>query len=158
MSTTGEPGFRLSVSRDEEFRFTVDFGQDGIEPLHTDEPPPLGDGEGPNPVRLLGAAVGSCLAASFLYCLRRADVEPTDLSAVVEGEVGRNAAGRLRVQELRVRLGADLPPDAEKRLDRCIELFEDYCTVTASVRSGIDVLVSVDTGASAEGEPVVASA
>ncbi|HSR41969.1 MAG TPA: OsmC family protein [Longimicrobiales bacterium] len=144
MSTTGEPGFRLRVAQDEDYRFTVEFDQEGVEPLVTDEPPPVGGGEGPNPTRLLGAAVGTCLASSLLYCLRRAKVEPSGLSVIVEGDVGRNAAGRLRVQEIRVRLEGDLPPDSERGLDRCIEVFEDYCTVTGSVRAGIDVLVDVD--------------
>lgn len=158
MPTTGEPGFRLRVAQNEDFRFTVDFGQEGVEPLVTDEPPPLGGGEGPNPTLLLGAAVGTCLASSLLYCLRRAKVEPSALSVVVEGDVGRNAAGRLRVQELRVRLEGDLPPDSEGGLDRCIEVFENYCTVTGSVREGIDVLVDVDVGSRERGEAVATGA
>jgi len=29
-------------------------------------------------------------------------------------------------------------------MKRCLELFEEYCTVTASVRGGIDVAVEVE--------------
>jgi hypothetical protein len=33
---------------------------------------------------------------------------------------------------------------ASPRQDRCAEIFENYCTVTCSVRSGINVHVQVD--------------
>jgi uncharacterized OsmC-like protein len=47
------------------FKFEIDFGDAGQ--VFSDEPPPLGEGDGPNPSRLLAAAVANCLAASLLF-------------------------------------------------------------------------------------------
>jgi uncharacterized OsmC-like protein len=60
---------RTSLTREEGFRFRVRFDQDGMGELVTDEPPPLGQGRGPDPSRLLAAAIGNCLAASLLFCI-----------------------------------------------------------------------------------------
>ncbi len=49
------------------YKFEIDFGDAGH--LFSDEPPPLGEGEGPNPSRLLAAAVANCLAASLLFAV-----------------------------------------------------------------------------------------
>lgn len=135
--------FEIEVEQDRDFRFVVDFGQDGVETLQTDEPEPLGDGEGPNPARLLAAAVGNCLAASLLFCLRKQDVEPEGLLATVTGTLTRTARGRLRVGQIDVVLTVDGPPGSEPGLDHCLERFEDFCMVTESVRKGIDVMVEV---------------
>lgn len=90
--------FDIELRLEEGYRFTVDFG-DGIPTLLVDEPPPLGEGAGPNPSRLLAAAVAD--------------------------------AGRL---------------------DRCLDLFEDFCIVTQSVRNGFDVEVEVNPASSASSE------
>jgi hypothetical protein len=34
-------------------------------------------------------------------------------------------------------------------MERCVQLFEDYCVVTQSVRAGLDVSVEVETTAEA---------
>jgi len=38
-----------------------------------------------------------------------------------------------------------LNEDDRVRMRRCIEMFEDFCIVTQSVRKGIDVKVAVET-------------
>lgn len=125
------------------YRFTVDVGDPATATLVVDEPPPVGDGSGPDPSQLLAAAVGHCLSASALFCLRKTHVEVTAMRTTVTVATTRNAAGRLRIGGLRVELqptvdAADLP-----RLGRCLELFEDFCVVTQSVRRGVDVQVQV---------------
>src|SRR5688572_26311822 len=136
-------GFRVDVDHQQNFQFLINFNQDGVPELLSDEAPPLGEGRGPNPARLLAAAVGNCLAASLLFCLRKARLEPLAVRATVEGGMERNERGRMRIKELRVRLeptmdAADLP-----KMTRCVELFEDFCIVTESVREGISVLVDL---------------
>ena len=109
-----------------------------------DEPPPVGDGTGPNPTRLLGAAVGSCLSASLLFCMRKARLQPGEITATVEGTLERDDRNRLRVGGLQVRIRPTLGEDDASRARRCMDVFEDFCIVTQSVRSGIDIDVVVE--------------
>jgi organic hydroperoxide reductase OsmC/OhrA len=125
------------------YRFMVDFDQDGVPPMLMDEPEPLGEGAGPSAARLLAAAVGNCLSASALYCLRRARIDVYGMHTTVDASLGRNEAGRLRVKAVRVRIEPVVEDSQRVRMQRCLELFEDFCVVTQSVRQGIDVDVAV---------------
>jgi len=58
-------------------------------------------------------------------------------------EITRNADKRLRVGRIVVNL--NLPEGRTKEeLEGCMDLFESFCTVTESVRGGIDVDVRVN--------------
>jgi organic hydroperoxide reductase OsmC/OhrA len=144
--------FALTLTLQDGYAFTADFGLPGVPPLTLDEPPPLGAGLGPNAARLLAAAVGNCLAASLLFCLRKARIHVKQLRASVTGDLVRTARGRLRVGGIRVRLAPDVAPEDRDRMARCLGLFEDFCIVTESVRQGIPVAVEVAA------EPVAAGA
>jgi uncharacterized OsmC-like protein len=133
----------VNLSRREGYAFAAGFDNGDWPEITLDEPPPLGSGEGPNPTRVLGAAVGGCLAASLLFCLGKARVAVHDFAAAVEGTVARSDEGRLRITELRVRLAPSVGAADRDRMQRCLSLFEDFCTVTASVRKGIPVHVEV---------------
>jgi organic hydroperoxide reductase OsmC/OhrA len=128
------------------YTFTVDFAPGEGPPLVVDELPPLGEGNGPNPARLLAAAVGSCLSASLLFCLRKSRMAVSDLRTSVEVSLARNDRGRVRIGGIRVRLAPELDPEPRERMGRCLELFQDFCIVTESVRDGIDVDVVVEAG------------
>jgi organic hydroperoxide reductase OsmC/OhrA len=136
-------GFSLEMERDENFRFTVTFDDEGLPPLLLDEPVPLGDGAGPNAARILGAAVGNCLSASLLFCLRKAHLEPSAIRTTVEGRILRNDKGRMRLGTIKVRIHPTMNPEDQNKIGRCLGLFEEFCIVTQSVRDGIDVDVSV---------------
>ena len=133
----------VTIDLDEGSRQTIDFGLPGVAPLTVDEPPPLGAGAGPNPARLLAGAVGSCLAASLAFCMRKARLDVRGVRTVVHTSLTRNERGRLRVGKLHVRLEPIVPADQHDRVPRCLELFEEFCVVTASVRRGIDTTVEV---------------
>lgn len=135
-------GATVRLELEDGYRFWVDLGE-GFPPLLMDEPAPLGDGAGPNASAVLAAAVGNCLSASLLYCLRRARIDVTSLRTEAEVVPARNAEGRLRIGSIRVELHPEVAAGAEGRLGRCLELFEDFCVVTESVRAGIDVAVKV---------------
>jgi uncharacterized OsmC-like protein len=135
--------FSITLEWKHGYEFSVDFGQEGVAPLLTDENPPLGEGAGPNPARLLAAAVGNCMSASLRYCFDRARVELLELSVRVEGTIVRNERGRFRVGSLHVRLEPTLAAEDLDRIGRCVEIFEDFCIVGQSVRQGIDISVEV---------------
>lgn len=97
----------------------------------------------PSATRLLGASIALCLAASLLHCLRRGRVAVNGLEATAVVTVQRNEKGRLRVRRVNVLLDPGIDPEHAGRFERCGALFEDYCTVTESVRQGIDVRVTV---------------
>jgi uncharacterized OsmC-like protein len=136
-------GFEVRLDQEADYRFRADFGVEGVPPWIIDEPPPLGDGSGPNASRLIAAAVGHCLSASVLYCLRRARIEVLGVHTAVKGATTRNDRGRLRIGGLQVTIELDVAEEDRARMGRCLGLFEDFCVVTASVRSGIPVEVQV---------------
>ena len=142
MSTASER-FEVALTLRDGYAFDVEFPDGGGPPLVVDEPLPLGTAEGPNPARLLGAAVGSCLGASLLFCLRRSRIDVQQLRTTVEGTLVRNEKGRLRIGELKVRLVPQVVAEQRDRMGRCLELYEDFCIVTESVRHGIAVDVEV---------------
>jgi uncharacterized OsmC-like protein len=139
--------FSVSLTLLDGYAFRIDFDDASLEPLHTDEPRPLGGGNGPSPSRLLAAAVTSCLASSLLYCLRRSRVEVKDLKAKATVTLGRDTRARMRVERIAVELEPDVAAAHADQLSRCTSVFEDYCTVTASIREGIPVEVTVGTSA-----------
>ena len=111
--------------------------------LRFDEPEPLGGNRAPNAAAVLGAAVGDCLATSLAFCLKKARIDLHGLTAQVTTTVARNEKGRFRISGIEVEL-SPLVGDADRaRLDRCEQLFEDFCVVTESVRQGIPIAVSV---------------
>lgn len=144
-------GFTFTMDLQDGYRFLVDFDQEGVAPLLIDEPQPLGDGAGPNAARLLAASVANCLSASALYCLRRARIDVHAMRTTVSGSLERNDAGRLRIGGIHVRIEPVVDEAEQPRMRRCLELFEDFCVVTASVRGGIDIDVAVEPSS---GRPV----
>ncbi len=142
MSTTGGQ-FTVDLTLRDGYAFNVEFADGGGPPLVVDELPPLGEANGPNPARLLAAAIGSCLSSSLLFCLRKSRIEVANLRTTVEGAIVRNERGRLRIGSMRVRLAPELTPEQRERMGRCLDLFQDFCIVTESVREGIAVDVEV---------------
>lgn len=134
--------FNVELELRQGYAFDVTFDDAALGTLLIDEPAPLGESAGPNASRVLAAAVGHCLSASLLFCLRKAHVDVESMKTSVEGETVRNERGRLRLGSLRVKLEPSLSEPAE-RSKRCLDIFEDFCVVTESVRQGIDVGVEV---------------
>lgn len=136
--------FEVTLTRQDGYRFDVDFHDGSGTVLHMDEPEPLGESSGPNAARVLAGAIGNCLSASLLFCLEKAKVEIAGLRTRVTGSIVRNERGRLRLEGLRVRIEPSFIGTPPARVARCLEIFEDFCVVTASVRAGVSVDVDVD--------------
>ena len=141
---------RLQQLQDYQFRHHYDGVQATV---LGDEPPPLGQSQGPSPVQLLASAVGNCLADSLLFALRKFKQAPEPLQCEVVAQVGRNAEGRMRVLGLQATLTLGVPAAQLEHLQRVLEQFESFCTVTQSVGQGIAVQVVVrdSTGAVLKG-------
>ena len=138
------PTFTIHIEQEQGYDFRVKFDWPDNPDLLLDEPEPLGQRHGPNAARLVAAAVGNCLAASLVFCLRsKFKQNPGPLRASVTGQLARNEHGRIRIGGLSVRI--ELAEDASvlQHLDRCMAQFEDFCVVTESIRHGIPVSVEV---------------
>ena len=142
MSETKDYKVLLRFVRGYEFVATF-VDNESLPPIVFDEPPPLGEGSGPNAAAVLAAAIGNCLAASFAFCLRKVRLEPLDVTAEVVAHVTRNEQGRFRIKGIDVELAPSVLESDKPRLQRCEQLFEDFCIVTESVRRGIPVNVKV---------------
>lgn len=137
---TAPQTFTVSLELIDNYRFQVDFGDFGQ--LLTDEPAPLGDGQGPNPGRLLATSVANCLAASLLFAVRKYKEEPGQVRAEVEATMER-VEGRQRITHMKVRLALGNSAANIPHIERVLSQFEDFCVVTQSVRRGVEVSVEV---------------
>jgi len=145
-----EGEFKVRIEPIDGYEYRVKFSREEIPDLIMDEPSPLGKGEHPNAGLLLAAAVGNCLCASLTYCLSRARAEVKGVSAEVFTTLDRNERGRLRIKSIRVQLYPEI--DDLRKLERCREIFEDFCIVTQSVREGVPVQVQVESLTGAPGD------
>jgi uncharacterized OsmC-like protein len=132
----------VSLQQQADYRFEIHFG-DSIPVLIADEPAPLGKGEGPSPAQLLCASVGNCLSDSLLFALRKFKQAPEPLRCEVKADVGRNEQGRLRILGVHANITLGVAAASIQHLDRALAQFEEFCTVTQSVRQAIPVRVSV---------------
>jgi len=132
----------VQLKQQQDYQFHIHFGE-GVPVLLGDEPAPLGLGAGPSPMQLLAAAVGNCLSDSLLFSLRKYKQAPEPIQCKVTAEEGRNPEGRLRVLGLKAVLTLGVPASSLAHLDRVLDQFEEFCTVTQSVRQGIPVTVEV---------------
>lgn len=135
--------FTISLKQIDKYEFNVKF-DDGKE-LLMDEPEPIGGGKGPNPTRMISAAIGYCLSASLFFALQKARVDCKILKTEITTQISRNEKGRLRIAGSKVSINAELDQDEKsaKKISKSLELFEDFCVATQSIRDGIDVEVEV---------------
>jgi uncharacterized OsmC-like protein len=135
--------FSISIEQVRDYEFRVHFDRQQLAPLTVDEPPPRGNDSGPNPSRLVAAAIGSCLSASLLFCTRKSRVDLKGIHTRVRVQTVRNENRRLRIGKVEVLMEPELDEASRGRASRCVGLFEDFCTVTESVRQGFEVDVTV---------------
>jgi len=136
----------VRLEQAEDFSFRLSFPGTPLDAWMTDLSSPTGDDGGPDPEHLLMAAIGHCLAASLLFALRKHRNTPSSLVAEVSARPMRNADGFLRLPQIAVDLTLPGQSPDYHNLERVLEQFEQFCTVTQSVRQGVDVQLTVKDG------------
>jgi len=124
------------------YQFDIEFNE-GIPQLMSDEPAPLGEGKGPSPVQMLAASVGNCLSDSLFFALAKFKQKPEPIHTTVNAMVGRNAEGRMRVLHIEAKIHLGVEASKLEHLDRALEQFQEFCTVTQSVGQGIPIHIRV---------------
>ncbi|MGH3929583.1 MAG: OsmC family protein [Pseudonocardiaceae bacterium] len=128
------------------FRFLSQASEDGRlhgEPIQSDEPDPVGEASAHSTPALFGTALAHCLSASLLDTLRHAHIEVHRLTTNAVTVVAPNHEGLPRIRKVEVVIRPQVSTKSP-RLQRCAEVFEKHCTVTASVREAVEVDVRVD--------------
>ena len=138
-----EGRFTIHLEHLQDYQYKVRFDWDQVPELLVDEPPPLGGRAGPNASRLLAAAAANCLSASLMFCVSKNEVSPASMRTAVTCRLVRNEKRRLRIGGMEVKLIVSDALTGSKRFDRCKDLFEDFCVVSASLRDGFPVSVAV---------------
>lgn len=138
-----EGRFTIHLEQREGFLINVAFDWKRAPDLLMDEPPPLGEQQGPNASRLLAAAAANCLSASLLYCVFKEEPPDNCLRAEAVCVMVRNEKKRLRVGRMEITLILAEAVTASPRFARCKDLFEDFCVVSASIRQGIPMRVTL---------------
>ena len=132
----------ITITRQQGYQFLVDFGA-AVPAMQADLPAPLGQGGGPSPEHLLLAAIANCLSASLVFALQKYKQDPGRVQAVATATVARNEERRLRVTGMAVDIQLEKPAAELEHIDRVLAQFEEFCTVTQSVRAGVPVSVAV---------------
>jgi len=141
-----ERHFRVTLRHTKNYRFESQAHEDGRphgSPYPSDEPDPVGEASGPATPALLGSAIGHCLSAALLEGLRHAQVEVDGMETEVDAVVHLGDIGLPRIARLEVVLRPNVQA-AGRRAERCAETFEKHCTVSSSVKQGIDVRVRIE--------------
>ena len=141
-----ERRFVVNLRHDGGYRYISQASEDGRlhgEPYVSDEPDPVGAASGPATPALLGSALAHCLSAALLEALRHAHVDVVDFETEAVAVVKPNEEGLPRIERVDVKIRPHLAQPSP-RTQRCEDVFEKYCTVTSSVKRGIEVNVDVE--------------
>ncbi|MDG6222357.1 MAG: OsmC family protein [Candidatus Bathyarchaeota archaeon] len=125
------------------YQFNTEFDVEYLPNIILDEIIPDGEGAGPNPPRLLSAAVGHCMSTSLVYCLKKARVQIKDIQTRVTTNLYRNDQKKIRIKSIDLEIQLEVNEEDKHRVPRCLKLFEDYCTVTQSIRNGVEINVDI---------------
>ena len=144
--------FSIKMTKTGPMEFKTQFDKEIFPDLMFDEPAESGgNDEYPNASRVLTAAVMNCLSASFTFCLSKSRIPMDDfeLTATATTTLDRNEKNRLRVKNITVNLkptfkGEAASEEMKSKIERCVNIFQDYCVVSASVKQGIDITTNVE--------------
>ncbi len=146
MKELKERMIKVKVKLERDMIFKCDLGEITLGDCLIDETNKIeSDMLGPNAAHLLAMAVLGCLSSSYVFCFSKRDFTVKDLEAKAIVTIFKNAKGFVRVKKIDVTINPKIDsPEMRKRAAQCQKMFEQYCTITASIREGIDVNVIVD--------------
>ncbi len=136
----------VTLTQESAYAFRIAFDETALPAVVSDEMPPLGAGAGPDPTRLLAAAIGSCLGSSLLFALRKFKNTPGTIVTRMRAYPRRDAEGRRRIGHIAAEIQLAENAGDYAQIERIIAEFEAFCVVTQSVRAGIPVEVTVIDG------------
>lgn len=134
-----EPVGPINLSLESGLQFRVEFALPGAPSITTDAMPPLGLGHGPDSERLLMAAVATCLSASLAFALRKYKNAEMPMQTSAQAWLAPNEQGRLRMHSMVVDMRLGVPADTIRFLERALAQYQDFCTVTASIRRAFPI-------------------
>ena len=146
MKILAEREVKVKVKLERDMIFKCDLGETKLGDCYIDESNKIkSEMLGPNAAQLLAMAILGCLSASYVFCFSKRDFTVEDLDAEAIVTIFRNEKGFVRVKKIDVTINPKIDsPEMRKRAVQCQKMFEQYCTVTASIREGVDVNVNVD--------------
>jgi len=153
MRGQAERRFAVRITHQKNYQFSSQASEgDRLhgKPYLSDEPDPVGDAAGPSTPALLGSALGHCLSAALLEALRHSHIDVVGCETEAVAVVKPNAEGNPRIDRVEVTIRPRVM-ERNPRMKRCEDVFENYCTVTSSVKKGVDVQVKVDWDIATEG-------
>jgi uncharacterized OsmC-like protein len=130
------------VKQESDYYFSIHYG-DGLPVQYGDEPPPLGQNKAPNPTHFLLAAVANCLSYSLLFACRKYKQHIEPIHTEVLPVFARNEAGRSRIESIHAHLHLGVAADTVEYLEKILEQFESFCTVSQSVGKSIPIHITV---------------
>ena len=113
--------------------------------IQIDEPQSFhGTDLAPSPVEYLLIGIGGCLSSTFVYCLRKRNLEIDDLDIIIDGVLKHDQPSLyLRLTQIRVDFNLSLKEGYnEDELDKCIIEFKKYCPVYEPVLNGIPININ----------------
>lgn len=137
---------KVKVKLERDMIFKCDLGDLKMDDCYIDETNTKeSEMLGPNAAHLLGMAVLGCLSSSYIFCFNKKNFTIQDLEAEAIVTIFRNEKGFIRVKKIDVTINPKIDsPKMRKRAAQCQKMFERYCTITASVRDGVDVNVNIN--------------
>ncbi len=109
-----------------------------------DQPLGVGQNEGPMPLELLGAALGTCVAL-YVHQFLEARGLPHQGMKVEVGTLGARNPNRIGLFDVRVVLPQPIPPEYNELLERVAR----SCPAHHTLVEGAEVAVRIESGATA---------
>ena len=135
--------FEITLHRDQDFRFLVDFHDGELPFVWTDEHPPYGEGHGTHASCMLAAAVGHSLAAGVLKCLQDQDISVRDVKTNMHINLSPDDRAVHRIDKISVDIEVNSSLEKEEELRRHFSRINEYCAIGEQALDALNVEVDL---------------